>query len=410
MKCRVLIVDDNAGKTEHVRRLLAQRTGENATIMSAATVNAALSMLSQRAFDLMIVDLALPIRSGEDPVDEAGMGLLAELVERDKYFIPTHIVGLTEHEDLFERLGPRFADRLWSLVLYRRTSDEWASRLLNLVDHIVRLERRPESGLHCDVCVITALRDPELRAVLDIPWDWKNSELLDESLVIHRATARFGTRAIDVVAASAPSMGMVASAVLATRLIQRFSPRYLFLAGICAGISADCQLGDAVVAATAWDWQAGKRMTSNEGGASFLPAPDYIPAPPGLIALSDVLSTDAGTLAKIAQDWPGPKPERMPRLHIGPVASGATVLADAKAIAEIRAHNRKVVAVEMEAYGVYVAARMTPPMPRTLAIKAASDDGTLTKGDTFRAYASFVSARTLEALIGRIADSGGFSN
>ena len=48
-----------------------------------------------------------------------------------------------------------------------------------------------------------------------------------------------------VLAAHAPQMGMTAAAILATKMIHTFSPRYLAMVGICAGIRDTCNIGDA---------------------------------------------------------------------------------------------------------------------------------------------------------------------
>jgi nucleoside phosphorylase len=65
-------------------------------------------------------------------------------------------------------------------------------------------------------------------------------------------------------------------------------------------------------------------------------------------------------------------------------------------IDEIVAHNAKVIGVEMETYGVFLAARLcSGPRPHALSVKSICDFGDLTKNDEYQRYAGYTSARFL---------------
>lgn len=53
----------------------------------------------------------------------------------------------------------------------------------------------------------------------------------------------------------------------------------------------------------------------------------------------------------------GAKPDHESRLHIGAVATGASIIANPKKVKEIQEQNRNITAIEMEFFGVYYAAR-----------------------------------------------------
>jgi len=98
----------------------------------------------------------------------------------------------------------------------------------------------------------------------------------------------------------------------------------------------------------------------------------------------------------VQQGWDGTPNEHKLAVQIGPVGSGAAVLADRSKIEAILQHNRKLIGVEMEIYGIYQAARnCIEPRPLAIAMKSICDFGRSDKSDEFKSYAAFTSARYL---------------
>ena len=66
---------------------------------------------------------------------------------------------------------------------------------------------------------------------------------------------------------------------------------------------------------------------------------------------------------------------------------------------EVREQNRKLLAIDMEAYGLASSATELPaPQPDFLVLKGVSDFADEAKGDAYREYAAFMSARFLAFL------------
>jgi nucleoside phosphorylase len=188
---------------------------------------------------------------------------------------------------------------------------------------------------------------------------------------------------------------MPAATALAMKMIDRFKPRVLGMVGIAAGIRA--HFGDVLIADNVWDYGAGKRVAETGGKSAFLPAPDAIPLSPNLKSRFEVFGLEREILREIQSAWPGPSRTYAPlQSFIGPIASGASVLADRSTLDELVLRNRKLVGVEMEAYGVFTAARdCVDPRPQTFVMKSVCDFGDDEKNDDFQAYAAFTSARYL---------------
>ena len=84
------------------------------------------------------------------------------------------------------------------------------------------------------------------------------------------------------------------------------------------------------------------------------------------------------------------------------MASGAAVVAHKAMFDELVARQRDVLAVEMEAYGLFAAALGSgKPRPRCLVVKAVSDFADKKKNDDFQPYAAFASANVFLELVKR---------
>jgi len=96
-------------------------------------------------------------------------------------------------------------------------------------------------------------------------------------------------------------------------------------------------------------------------------------------------------------------PEGKLEVHLGPMASGASVLAHDRAIEPIVEGHREVIAVEMEAYAVMAAADLCGTTP--LVIKSVCDFADAKKSDDWQVYASYTSASYLAHLLPKLADA-----
>jgi hypothetical protein len=105
-------------------------------------------------------------------------------------------------------------------------------------------------------------------------------------------------------------MGMPAAAVLASKMIHHFRPRFLSMTGIAAAVAGEARFGDVMVADPAWDWGSGKWSIDNATGRSmFHPAPHQIPLSPSTRRMFELLVDDTATLRGIRDAWPADKPD-----------------------------------------------------------------------------------------------------
>ena len=224
MNVSILVVDDDADKLRRILNALSQISDYDAKATHVARdINEAKRLLRDTQYDLLVLDIALPSGPASYPRKEGGLELLAEILERDVYKKPREVVGLTAFAEVRENASRVFAEDLWSVIQYDATSETWAEQLKRKIQHI-SLSKRIDGSVDYEsyMCVITALRQPELTAVLDWQLGWKTFQQPRDSAVYYKGTLRKGGETPAIVATAAPRMGMTAAAITAMKLIDNF--------------------------------------------------------------------------------------------------------------------------------------------------------------------------------------------
>lgn len=398
MRTQILIVDDSPEKTERILDVLHELSVEldfepSATI--AKSVSHASAELRVMRFDLLILDLLIPLRSDSDPLDRGGLELLRKLERTERLITPGHIIALTAFPDARDQQVPEFERSGVLVIPFSQTSDEWVSRVSASVRHVVR-SKRSDFVYRTDLAIVTALYKIELEAVLNHPGIAFVLDSTPEDCTpyfVGKLRAK-GEETISVVAASAPEMGMSATAVVASKMIERYRPRYLCMLGIAAGRKG--KFGDILIASASWDYGAGKReLRSSEKGddSIFLPRPSYRQGGAGVMGLLQSFSLqDADVRTQLRANWSGDAPSAPPEVFLGPLASGAAVIADRRVVDEIQGRDDKLIGVDMEVHGLFQAACWSSqPSPEVFAMKSVCDFGDSGKGDQYQAYAAYTS-------------------
>lgn len=172
------------------------------------------------------------------------------------------------------------------------------------------------------------------------------------------------------------------------------------MAGICAGVEGKVGLGDVVVGDPTWDWGSGKSSQDNSGSPVFLAAPYQHSVDPYVSQLAAAMGNNSEVARSISDGWTAKKPSTPFQVHVGPMASGARVIADNTTTGIVASQHREVIAIEMEAYAVMAAADYSPePRPVALAIKSVCDFANTAKNDDWQEYAAYTSAAFMDLLL-----------
>ena len=396
---KILVVEDSPEKLGFVLGAIRAGGCTDEDVDVAYDSRQAKLKTEERQYDLMILDLMLPPSPGVPPKTDGGVALLSEIQDRDRFKMPREVVGLTAYDSIREGAMEMFGEFMWSILIYDPTSDLWSTQVTRKVSHLLLAERAETPlGFDCHSCVLTAM-PMELEAVLRVPWNWSEFKRANDVTVYWKGQVTARGTSKTVYAAAAPRMGNTATAVLATKMIEAFRPEFIFMTGIAAGMRGRCELGDVIVADPSWDWESGK-YSIQDGVSSFAPAPHQLPISSAIRVNIQRLMKQQSQFDGIKQAWPGDCPGTSLKMFIGPVASGGSVLADPSKIGSIEHQNRKLLAIEMESYGLYTAAsEARVPQPCSVSLKGVSDFADNEKSDAFQKYAAYTSAEAMRALV-----------
>lgn len=190
-----------------------------------------------------------------------------------------------------------------------------------------------------------------------------------------------------IIMAKQNEMGMTAAAVLCTKLIEEFRPKYLIMTGIAAGI-ADAKdekqyYGDVVVADMVWNYASGKFVNPEQaeiriGEVGFIPRPEVVNMNH---QLNQYIEKAIASM------------DNQCHVYIGPMACGTNVVANREIIEkQVRSQINRTAAVDMESYAVaYAAQNATKPRPEALVIKSVCDYGDARKCDYYQKFAAYTS-------------------
>lgn len=405
----ILVVEDEAEKLKHIYRLLDKIEGiDIERVDHELDVKGAKKQLLIKSYDLLILDILLPLSKDQDIDEEGGIKLLDEILSRPIYKVPTHIFGLTGKEEIFENTQKRFKQSILTLVRYSQSDIEWETQLMAGIKQ--RILAKEASSLAIpdydfDVAIICALRS-ELESNLQNGWSWKIKTVDHDDTIYHEAVVDvLNGKQIKIIAACAIRMGMPATGALTMKIITTFRPKFIVMTGIMAGVTGRVALGDLVIIDPSWDWGSGKWISDDEGEQEkakslFLVDPYQFTLDTLIKKEISLLASDEGYLFALRKSYGMSAPNTDLVVHIGAVASGASVLSDKETFNKIKDQHRKLLGVEMEAYALFTAAECASrPKPIAFCVKSVVDFGDSDKTDDYQGYGAFISSRFAKDLI-----------
>lgn len=396
---KILLIDDETHKLKSLNNLLNQIEGiAKNDISYEIEINSAKSLLRNRSFDLMILDLNMPEILGEEPKKNAGADFIDEILEVENYNIPKDIIILTSYDELEKEFKMEKIRHGFMVLKFDESSLEWKNILESRVKFILMQEIK-NANYECDFAIVTAV-DVETIAVKNISNDWEPISLPDDPFIYHRTYLEQNGKIISIVTSQQSEMGMTGAATLTSKMIQNFNPSYIFTLGITAGIGKGMNYGDIVVPSEIWNYSSGKYSQSkkNSLAVKFTPEPKSIPLNTNI---REIVHQDFSKILKhIKHNW-STQLDWDVKLYLDPMACGTAVIASKDLVQEqILDHSRKTCALDMESYGVfYASANFKNSGPIPICIKSVADFATIDKDDRYQPYAAYTSVQFAKHLI-----------
>jgi nucleoside phosphorylase len=394
----ILIVDDELAKAQEISRVFLNADVAVEIVHESTAVSARRRMRNQD-FDILIIDLNLPDGLNDSASDEGGIALLDLLLLDEHVKLPKDIFFITGKEELVQEARAKVAERGAVLWQYETQSVTWKSMLLGRAKYIQNRLSRSADSISVDVAIITALHSPELEAVLLLDYNWKLKRFAGDPTTYYFGSLNRGVDVLTFVAVCASRKGMPSSAALSAKVTALFSPHYLVMLGICAGIPGKVNLGDVVIADPTWDYGSGKKALDSDKSPVFYAAAYQVALDPHLRQIVAELARDPRIIQGLRANWGGDTPKGSLSAHVGPMASGASVISDDEQSRNVVLQHREVVAIEMEAYAVMAAVEYSvSPKPIAVAIKSVCDYADEHKNDDWQKYAAYTSAAFADQL------------
>ena len=401
---KILLVENNSEKARLVTSALLEVSGLSAEdiVCCSAAVDAK-KWLKRSHFDLLILDMNIPARVDQHSKMVGGTEVARVLYERGDYNIPSNVIGLSAYAEGVAEAEKGFSNPLWKIVRYAADESDWKNTIQAAVRHIQKEWRYPPvndgNTFHTTLGVVVGLEDVELESILRLDPSFAPVEVRHDPTRYFRGIISEGQRYVDVVVAAAPKMGLVNAAIVSTRLIETFRPKYLAMSGICAGVRDNTGLGDILVADPCFDWASGKIVTNKEGEEDFLSAPYPWRLDSSLRSIAKDLSRDQQWLDSVYLKWEGSRPDHKTEIKIEAVASGGSVLQRKATVDAIKLQHKNLIGVEMEAYAVFTAAALASlPRPTVIVAKSVCDFGDEHKSNNVQKFAAYTSAQFLKEL------------
>lgn len=400
MDIKILIVDDSKDKTISIIDYLISIGVSRSLVDTARDAHDARSHLRSRRYDLLILDMAIPDRIENLESIDIGLDLLEEISERKEYYSPDYIICITALDEGLEQVRAEFFAKHWQLIEYKNNPDVWKTKVRDLILYINRKrEISMNPSYNYDVLIFCALPTPELSNVHLLDYNWQNENLLNGLIPYRTGEISIDGVTISIVSSHASGMGMVSTVSTVTQLLEYFKPRIAIMSGISAGFDSSVGLGDIVIGDPVWDYQTGKTI-QQDGAIIQKQEIRQLRLNPGLAGKLSSLARSTSIENELEKGWIGDPPATRNRIKIAPMVSGSAVISAELVMQTISEQDRKMAALDMEAYGfIYACENYQTPNPMSFVTKTVVDFGDSSKSNFLQKYGSYVSARFVDKFI-----------
>lgn len=373
---KVLVIEDEADKVDKIKSVVSEYfEGIAVEFDEFSTYGKAVGRIHSSDYDLILTDLYLPRREGDEPTD-CSEDLLEAFVESEQN-TKTIIVAISRISDLIESAQGKFSRAGIFLLPYLDT-DHWVSCLKVCM-------QRVNFSVAKDFLIFTAL-EKERAAFRKVEFDYfKYGEQQNYFGLDCREIELGPFKGMCIVQ---PRMGLVDASVVAARAISLFRPSLAAMAGICGGFAGEVKLGQLVVSDVCWEHQSGKWSANGFELASYQETISN-----EIRTVLQQMLNDDPKLESLCEDFHSFNVSSESLGVVAPTVSGSAVIASSERQKAIQSQSRKIAALDMEVFGIHRAAALSNPPVGCFAAKTVVDLADEEKDDSVHQYGTILSAR-----------------
>lgn len=378
---KILIVEDSNDKFQAVMTSMTNAfPAFKQEFYRSESLHDYVRKVNSEKFDLIVFDILLPRRDGEESID-----LSLDLIEETSGTrnASTAAVALTQMISPEYDTLVRFNEKGIPVLFYRDGEDNDLAGIVKLASSLNDVSR-------VDFIIVCAL-EKEAGAFESTDMKLGNWKAGLGASMCRRAEISNLKGFLFVL----PAVGLTNAALLTAKVVEKYRPRVVAMSGICAGMPGDCKFTDVIVAELAWDYQVGKFTEAGFKQEVYQEAVD-----PHLISkLKHHVKTSSLSEKLRSTVLNGTKGVYSPEILFGPMASGSAVVADKAVVEKIEGQQRKVLGIEMEIAAVFAACRFSSVEPLFFAAKGVVDFADKEKSDIAHEWGSKASAIVVTELL-----------
>lgn len=399
---KILIMDDNEDKINRIISVLTGMCMVSANnIDIARSLNSGRKKLSENFYDLLLLDLVLPVDDDEPIEPGKSENFIDELSRIGRFKKPVYVIGLSQYEDKVVANTVKYENKLWKLIHYNLQKDDWEQILQNAVEAILSTKEQLLTSLlnknKYDIGIVCALSEEfeQMKKASRLEWKKVNVKGISNDFFAANLRTEVG-HTLKIIAARNNMPGMQAASVMASCMFSLFNIESLFMTGICAGFKKEGEdsidFGDIFIAESEYDYGSGK-LCESEDGSYFKKNPKMIECDFDLKGKINTFIEEkhpenliSRALGKENLDLM----KKVPSIHFKPGACGSYVVANKGFMKDLLKENQKLRGLDMEGYGLYMTSHILGK--KCLMIKSISDFADSNKGDTYHKMCSYSSA------------------
>ncbi|MES1939010.1 response regulator receiver domain-containing protein [Salinisphaera sp. T5B8] len=376
-----MVIEDEADKRDSLTREIDNFfDATTSEIEFSETFSDATRSLLRSTYDLIVVDLILPRRAGDEPADVSYE--ILEHITESGLNNNTTIVAISRFEEIVTEHSKAFARAGIFLISYGDES-HWKA-CLNICMQKVCFSNTYKFVIICAL----ELERSAYRAVNDQSFEY--GELTSFSGLDIREMQLAGVRGACVVL---PRMGIVDSSIVSTRILEVLKPDIVCMSGICGGFPDEVEVGTLLVSDVCWEHQAGKWRGDSFQVRSFQePLNNEV-----RVIIHQILENDPNF--RLLESKYG----QINVPHVGgkiaPTVSGSAVIASEIYQQQIRRQHGNVAGIDMEIFGLHRAVSLSQTKPICFAVKTVVDMADEQKNDDIHDGGAILAARFTVAVL-----------
>lgn len=412
---KILILDDSNRKIDKIKQVLLEGCGlHEDDIEVANSVAAGRVAITKDFFDLVLLDLVLPLFENEEPQEDGGLSFIRDIMSADgRIKIPTQIIGLTEKENAYNKEKEEFQSLLFNVIHCKQSDVEWISQVKQAVNYSIRCKESVESRLRSrnkyDIAVICALSE-EFKQMIEAfggEDKWQTIQIEEDIPFQFRSTVitTVNNHDVRVVAAMAGRPGVIPTSVLTTLMYTLFHVNSVFMTGFSAGFPSNkLQLGDILVASSIQDYASGK-LKDVDGSVKLLKEIHQVETSTSFSLAMQELIEDYNTqpliMSKIKKANLLVDSRDSYQVQWSATCCGPYVVTSEEVVKELQENDRKLEGLDMEGFGLYLSSKLLSGKTQKSALwmKGVGDFADPNKADGYHKTCSYGSAVLLYRFI-----------